>query len=71
VRWLLHCVIYSYTHGSAEADARVKRLGYCRVHMPSIPRAGSTWFREMFEVSVTLHTTESSSNSSIAVIAAQ
>jgi hypothetical protein len=48
---LLHCIVRRYAHGSAEADARVKRLGYCRVHMPSIPRAGSTWFREMFEVS--------------------
>ena len=24
-------------------------MGYCRVHMPSIPRTGSTWFRAMFE----------------------
>ncbi|CAN0065412.1 unnamed protein product, partial [Choristocarpus tenellus] len=39
-----------FEHGSQEADRRVKELGYCRVHMPSIPRAGSTWFRTMFEV---------------------
>lgn len=38
-----------YEYGTEEADRRVKRLGYCRVHMPSIPRTGSTWFRAMFE----------------------
>lgn len=38
-----------YKYGSEEADRRVKQLGYCRVHMPSIPRTGSTWFRAMFE----------------------
>ena len=27
----------------------MKELGYCRVHMPSVPRTGSTWFRAMFE----------------------
>lgn len=40
---------HRYEYGSAEADRRVKELGYCRVHMPSIPRTGSTWFRAMFE----------------------
>lgn len=24
-------------------------MGYCRLHMPSVPRTGSTWFRAMFE----------------------
>lgn len=38
-----------YEYGSEEADRRVKRLGYCRMHMPSIPRTGSGWFRAMFE----------------------
>lgn len=37
-------------HGSEAADRVVARYGYCRVHMPSIPRTGSTWFRAMFEV---------------------
>eukprot|EP00903_Cladosiphon_okamuranus_P021873 g20109.t1 len=48
--WLgLHQFDDSYEYGSEEADSRVKRVGYCRVHMPSIPRTGSTWFRAMFE----------------------
>eukprot|EP00752_Nemacystus_decipiens_P011789 g10460.t1 len=48
--WLgLHNFDHRYEHGSEEADRRVKKLGYCRVHMPSIPRTGSTWFRAMFE----------------------
>ena len=38
-----------FEYGSEEADSRVKRVGYCRVHMPSVPRSGSTWFRTMFE----------------------
>lgn len=38
-----------FKHGSKKADERVKKLGYCRVHMPSVPRTGSTWFRAMFE----------------------
>ena len=41
--------VVRYEYGSAEADRRVKKLGYCRVHMPSVPRTGSTWFRAMFE----------------------
>ncbi|KAG5177513.1 P-loop containing nucleoside triphosphate hydrolase protein [Tribonema minus] len=39
-----------YVYGSKLADQRYRANGYCRVHMPSIPRAGSTWFRTMFEV---------------------
>lgn len=48
--WLgLHSWDDRYQYGSAEADARVKEAGYCRIHMPSVPRTGSTWFRAMFE----------------------
>ena len=39
-----------YEYGSPEADRRVERLGYCRVHMPSVPNAGSSWFKLMFEM---------------------
>ncbi|CAN0390967.1 unnamed protein product [Pylaiella littoralis] len=50
VGWLgLHHFDNRYQYGSEEADRRVKKLGYCRVHMPSVPRTGSTWFRAMFE----------------------
>ncbi|CAM9143526.1 unnamed protein product [Ectocarpus sp. 4 AP-2014] len=48
--WLgLHNFDSRFKYGSKKADERVKKLGYCRVHMPSVPRTGSTWFRAMFE----------------------
>ncbi|CAB1112329.1 unnamed protein product [Ectocarpus sp. CCAP 1310/34] len=48
--WLgLHSFDNMYEYGSEEADRRVEKAGYCRVHMPSIPRTGSTWFRALFE----------------------
>ena len=47
--WSSPCLCARFEYGSEEADSRVKKLGYCRVHMPSVPRTGSTWFRAMFE----------------------
>lgn len=49
-------IVSSFEHGSEEADRRVKELGYCRIHMPSVPRTGSTWFRAMFEVATSQST---------------
>ncbi|CAM9884819.1 unnamed protein product, partial [Phaeothamnion confervicola] len=49
--WLgLHRWDDRYEYGSATADAAAAELGYCRVHMPSVPRSGSTWWRELFEM---------------------
>ncbi len=49
--WLgRHNIDYSnYKYGSATADERVNDAGFCRVMLPTMPRSGSTWFRQVFE----------------------
>ncbi len=38
-----------YKYGSATADERVDDAGFCRVMMATVPRSGSTWFRQVLE----------------------
>ncbi len=38
-----------YKYGSATADERADDAGFCRVMMATVPRSGSTWFRQVLE----------------------